>query len=107
MRICRGNGNSYAGSSRHLNVKGNNVVAHFNECTTAMGLLYLKHNMPEAATVFTTHATSIGRSICGNGKPLYDYFTGYNGDQMARELNMEAKHSLEKQRHIMLTASLL
>ena len=40
-------------------------------------------------------------------KPLYDYFTGYNGDQMARELNMEAKHSLEKQRHIMLTASLL
>ena len=82
--------------ARHLNVKGNNVVAHFNEWTTAMGLLYLKHNMPEAATVFTTHATSIGRSICGNGKPLYDYFTGYNGDQMARELNMEAKHSLEK-----------
>ena len=51
---------------------------------------------PEARTVFTTHATSIGRSICGNGKPLYDYFHGYNGDQMARELNMEAKHSLEK-----------
>ncbi|MDE6351817.1 MAG: glycosyltransferase, partial [Muribaculaceae bacterium] len=27
---------------------------------------------------------------------LYDYLKGYNGDQMARELNMEAKHSLEK-----------
>ena len=52
--------------------------------------------MPEAATIFTTHATSIGRSICGNGKPLYDYFTAYNGDQMAQELNMESKHSLEK-----------
>ena len=39
---------------------------------------------------------SIGRSICGNNKPLYDYMSGYNGDQMARELNMEAKHSLEK-----------
>lgn len=52
--------------------------------------------MPQAATVFTTHATSIGRSICGNGKNLYQYFADYNGDQMARELNMVAKHSLEK-----------
>lgn len=46
---------------------------------------------------FTTHATSIGRSIAGNNKPLYDYLFAYNGDQMARELNMEAKHSIEKQ----------
>lgn len=72
------------------------VVAHFNEWTTGMGLLRLRLDLPGAATVFTTHATSIGRSICSNGKPLYDYFEGYNGDQMARELNMEAKHSLEK-----------
>ena len=72
------------------------VIAHFNEWTTGMGLLYLKWQSPRIATVFTTHATSIGRSICGNGKPLYDYLKGYNGDQMARELNMESKHSLEK-----------
>lgn len=73
-----------------------NVIAHFDEWTTGMGLLYIKWRMPRVATVFTTHATSIGRSICGNGKPLYDYLKGYNGDQMARELNMEAKQSLEK-----------
>lgn len=82
--------------AKHLKVKTCNTVAHFNEWTTAMGLLYMKMISPEARTVFTTHATSIGRSICGNGKPLYDYFEGYNGDQMARELNMESKHSLEK-----------
>lgn len=82
--------------AEHLKADSHNVTAHFNEWTTAMGLLYLKMIMPEASTLFTTHATSIGRSICGNGKPLYDYFTGYNGDQMAGELNMEAKHSLEK-----------
>lgn len=72
------------------------VVAHFDEWTSAMGLLYLQTIAPRIATVFTTHATSIGRSICGNGKPLYDYFTAYNGDQMAAELNMQSKHSLEK-----------
>ncbi|MDE6467668.1 MAG: glycogen/starch synthase [Muribaculaceae bacterium] len=73
-----------------------NVVALFDEWTTAMGLLKLKAEMPEVATVFTTHATSIGRSICGNGKPLYDYLSNYDGDQMAAELNMQSKHSLEK-----------
>lgn len=82
--------------TRHLNAEEKNVVAHFNEWTTGMGLLYLKAHSPKIATIFTTHATSIGRSICGNGKPLYEYFEHYNGDQMARELNMESKHSLEK-----------
>lgn len=73
-----------------------NVIAHFDEWTTGMGLLYIKSVLPNVATVFTTHATSIGRSICGNNKPLYDYLNGYNGDQMAGELNMQSKHSLEK-----------
>jgi len=79
-----------------MNLEGKRVIAHFDEWTTGMGLLYVKWRLPQVATVFTTHATSIGRSICGNGKPLYDYMKGYNGDQMARELNMESKHSLEK-----------
>ena len=76
--------------------KRKKMVAHFNEWTVGMGLLCVKTDMPNVATVFTTHATSIGRSICGNGKPLYDYMAGYNGDQMAEELNMQSKHSLEK-----------
>lgn len=71
-------------------------ISHYDEWTTGMGLLYIKAVCPDVATIFTTHATSIGRSICGNGKPLYDQLHNYNGDQMARELNMESKHSLEK-----------
>ena len=72
------------------------VIAHFNEWQTAFGIFYLKQNFPSIATVFTTHATSIGRSIAGNHKPLYNYFTEYNGDQMALELNVVSKHSVEK-----------
>lgn len=79
-----------------LKVAPRKVVAIFDEWTTAMGLLKLKDEQPEVATVFVTHATSIGRSICGNGKPLYDQLKNYNGDQMAAELNMQSKHSLEK-----------
>ncbi|MDR2684262.1 MAG: glycogen/starch synthase [Prevotellaceae bacterium] len=72
------------------------VIAHFEEWTTAFGLFYIKSHLPKIATVFTTHATTIGRSIAGNHKPLYDCLQFYNGDQMSRELNVEAKHSAEK-----------
>jgi glycosyltransferase involved in cell wall biosynthesis len=72
------------------------VIAHFHEWMTAFGLFYIKASLPQAATIFTTHATSIGRSIAGNHKPLYDYLQEYNGDQMAEELNMVSKHSAEK-----------
>ena len=73
------------------------VVYHANEWMTGLGLLYIHKHLPEVATIFTTHATSIGRSIAGNNKPLYDYLSAYNGDQMAGELNMQSKHSIEKQ----------
>lgn len=73
------------------------VVYHGNEWMTGLGLLYVQKHYPQIATIFTTHATSIGRSIAGNNKPLYDYLFAYNGDQMAEELNMQSKHSIEKQ----------
>ena len=82
--------NKYLGSEKK-------VVYHGNEWMTGLGLLYINKMLPEVATVFTTHATSIGRSIAGNNKPLYDYLFAYNGDQMACELNMQSKHSIEKQ----------
>ena len=73
------------------------VVYHANEWMCGLGALYINNKLPQVGTVFTTHATSIGRSIAGNMKPLYDYLFAYNGDQMAGELNMQSKHSIEKQ----------
>ena len=73
------------------------VVYHANEWMCGLGALYINNKLPQIGSVFTTHATSIGRSIAGNMKPLYDYLFAYNGDQMAGELNMQSKHSIEKQ----------
>ena len=73
------------------------VVYHANEWMCGLGALYINNKLPQVGTVFTTHATSIGRSIAGNQKPLYDYLFAYHGDQMAEELNMQSKHSIEKQ----------
>ncbi len=82
---------------KHFLTKKQKVVYHANEWMCGLGALYINNKVPEIATIFTTHATSIGRSIAGNQKPLYDYLFAYNGDQMAEELNMQSKHSIEKQ----------
>lgn len=71
-------------------------IAQFHEWTTGSGVLYIKNHCPYIHTVFTTHATTTGRSICFNNKLLYEYFDRYNGDQMACELNVKAKHLVEK-----------
>lgn len=80
-----------------LRDKGARAVYHVNEWMTCLGALYVRKHVPQVATVFTTHATCVGRSIAGNGKPLYQYLHDYDGRQMARELNVESKHSVERQ----------
>ncbi|MDO4932154.1 MAG: glycogen/starch synthase [Prevotellaceae bacterium] len=80
-----------------LGLQDKKVIYHANEWMCGLGALYIHKNIPAIGTIFTTHATSIGRSIAGNNKPLYEYLWAYNGDQMAEELNMQSKHSIEKQ----------
>jgi glycogen phosphorylase/synthase len=72
------------------------IVAQFHEWMTGTGVLYLKANVPQVGTVFTTHATVIGRSIAGNGLPLYKDLEHYNGDAVSRQFSVVSKYSLEK-----------
>lgn len=81
---------------QHIGKPRTKHIAIFNEWQTGMGLLYSKLHQPKLRTLFITHATTVGRSIAGNGKELYAYMEHYNGDQMASELNVEAKHGVEK-----------
>ena len=72
------------------------IVAHFHEWMTVSGGLYLRSASPYVATVFTTHATVMGRTIANNGLPLYSGLGSFNADDYARQFNVVAKHSLEK-----------
>ena len=82
--------------SRYYDLEKGNLVAHFHEWQTGAGLLYIEKNQPTIGTVFTTHATTVGRSVAGNYQTLYSQLEQMNGDQKARELNVTSKHSLEK-----------
>ncbi|MDD3910874.1 MAG: alpha-glucan family phosphorylase [Bacteroidales bacterium] len=72
------------------------VVAQFHEWMSAAGLLYIKKQNLAVGTVFTTHATVVGRCLACNNMPLYDSINLYDADEKARQFNVVAKHSLEK-----------
>jgi len=72
------------------------VVAQFHEWMTGTGVLYLKETVPQAGTIFTTHATVMGRSIAGNGLPLYRDMDKFDVGRLARDFGIYSKFSLEK-----------
>lgn len=72
------------------------TVGHFHEWMAGFGLLHLKSNNPRVATVFTTHATILGRSIAGNGQSLYADLDNIHPEQKAKELGVLDKFSAER-----------
>ncbi len=72
------------------------IVAQFHEWLTGTGVLYLKKQVPQIACVFTTHATVIGRTIAGNGLPLYENMEQYNAEVISNLHNVHSKYSVEK-----------
>jgi phosphorylase/glycogen(starch) synthase len=72
------------------------IIAQFHEWMTGLGILYLDENVPRVATIFTTHATVLGRALAGNNRPLYGNLNKFNAVQVAREFSIIAKQSLEK-----------
>lgn len=75
--------------------RGIQVVAQFHEWMAGAGVLYLKEHCPHVATVFTTHATYLGRAISGNGLPLYDDLKSYQPSAMASQFNVVSQYSME------------
>ncbi|MCL1850416.1 MAG: alpha-glucan family phosphorylase [Bacteroidetes bacterium] len=71
------------------------IIAHFHEWMTGTGILYLEEDVPQIATVFTTHATVLGRCIAGNRLPLYGMMEDYNDQEFAQRFNVQSKYSLE------------
>lgn len=72
------------------------IIAQFHEWMTGAGLLYLRLVKPQVGTIFTTHATVLGRCIAGNNLPLYNNLQNYDPDSTAQKFNIVAKQSMEK-----------
>jgi phosphorylase/glycogen(starch) synthase len=72
-----------------------NAVAQFHEWMCGGGLLHLKQGAPAIGTVFTTHATILGRSLAGAGRDIYAPDAAIRPVEDASALGVSAKHSME------------
>ncbi|MBW2970012.1 hypothetical protein KY319_02715, partial [Candidatus Woesearchaeota archaeon] len=90
---------------------GRKIVAQFHEWLAGAALLYLRHNDVKIGTVFTTHATTLGRSLAMQEKDIYEDLEKIDSDSEAKKLgpSVWAKHLLEKQSaqnaHVFTTVS--
>ena len=71
------------------------AVAQFHEWMTGAGLLGLKKRVPEIGTVFTTHATILGRTLASSGMDIYTAMDDIAPQREASAHNITAKCSLE------------
>jgi phosphorylase/glycogen(starch) synthase len=71
------------------------AVAQFHEWMTGAGLLHLKTQCPGIGTVFTTHATMLGRALSSLGRSPEDGLAGDTPEDLAAAHGVTAKHSLE------------
>jgi len=70
-------------------------VAQFHEWMTGSGLLHLKEKAPTIGTVFTTHATCLGRSVASGGVQPVEALKNKTPEELAVQHGVQAKHSLE------------
>jgi len=83
--------------NRGLFLENKRVLVHCHEWMTACAFLHLKETAPEVASVFTTHATILGRTLSSRNdqRLLETYFLDRQPSQWARETGVESKHSVE------------
>ena len=79
----------------HIRPHGLPALAQFHEWMTGAGLLLLKKRLPEVGTIFTTHATILGRALSGSGMDIYAMMEHIAPQREASAHNIAAKYSLE------------
>ena len=73
------------------------AIVQAHEWMSAGAILHLKTAAPEIGTVFTTHATMLGRSLAGRRADpnFYKSLADVEPEVAAKELNVSSKHSME------------
>ncbi|RME53572.1 glycosyltransferase [Candidatus Woesearchaeota archaeon] len=75
---------------------GKKVVVHCHEWLAGFALLYLRSVRSSIASVFTTHATMLGRALAGSGYDLYAMLDSINPQEWAQKVGVQDKFSAER-----------
>ncbi|EGC39239.1 hypothetical protein DICPUDRAFT_148003 [Dictyostelium purpureum] len=84
-------------------------IAHFHEWQASVGLILLKKWKIPVSTIFTTHATLLGRYLAAGGVDLYNQIQNLNIDYEASKRGIYHRHWIEKKSandaHVFTTVS--
>lgn len=80
----------------HQKIDATKTILHAHEWLTGFTILKLKIENSKISTVFTTHATMLGRSISSNSQNLYSSLGKFDPKQKAQEMGVIDKFSAEK-----------
>lgn len=83
-------------SALHRRVGNRPLLAHFHEWQGGAALPILKHRQAQFATVFTTHATLVGRSLSSANADLYDNLAWIDGEAVASQHQFWHRYAIEK-----------
>ncbi len=72
------------------------IVAHFHEWMAGVSIPMLRYERWPGATVFTTHATLLGRYLAMNSETYYDHLPFYDPFAEAKRFNCEPIFQLER-----------
>ncbi len=71
------------------------VIGHFHEWMSGLPILYLKRKKVPMRTVFTTHATQLGRHLAINSPQFYDHLAFFNWETEAPRFGIKTEASIE------------
>lgn len=72
------------------------IVAHFHEWQAGVGLIALRTRHIDVATVFTTHATLLGRYLCAGNTDFYNNLDKFAVDEEAGKRQIYHRYCMER-----------
>lgn len=75
---------------------GRPVLVHFHEWMAGVAVPRIAHLRIPVRTVFTTHATLLGRYLAGDNPYFYDHLPFVDPDKEAQHFNIYPRYQLEK-----------
>jgi glycogen(starch) synthase len=75
---------------------GRTVLAHFHEWMGGVAVPRISHLRLPVTTIFTTHATLLGRYLASDNPYFYDHLPFVDADAEAAKYNILPRHQIEK-----------
>ncbi|XP_071809050.1 glycogen [starch] synthase, muscle-like [Asterias amurensis] len=72
------------------------IITHFHEWLSGVGLMLCRLKHIDCSTIFTTHATLLGRYLCAGNADFYNNLSHFNLDKEAGDRGIYHRYCMER-----------